>query len=110
MAEGCPARVALESFAAGSMAEAERVQVEAHLGQCLSCAEELEKLRPAEHRATINTVAPRWSGLVVTVTSRKLPARLGASIAASGPHDFAVRSKTFAFETLRPSHPAPNVS
>ena len=38
---------------------------------------------------------------------RKRPAKLNASIAAPGPHDFAVRSRTFAFETLRPSHTAP---
>src|SRR5216117_538103 len=34
----------------------------------------------------------RWSGLVVTVTPEKLASReLSASVAAPGPHDFAVR-------------------
>jgi hypothetical protein len=36
--------------------------------------------------------SPRWSGLVVTVTPEKLASQeLGASIAAPGPHDLAVR-------------------
>src|SRR5437773_11791362 len=42
--------------------------------------------------------SPRWSGLVVTVIPEKLASQeLNASIAAPGPHDFAVRSRTFAF-------------
>ena len=37
------------------------------------------------------------SGLVVTVTSaEKIPPKLDASIAAPGPHDFAVRFQRFA--------------
>ena len=40
--------------------------------------------------------SPRWSGLVVTVTPEKLASReLSASIAAPGPHDFAVRGQRF---------------
>src|SRR5207248_11278033 len=40
--------------------------------------------------------SPRWSGLVVTVTSEKLASQgLSASIAAPGPHDFAVRLGVF---------------
>src|SRR5437773_2568727 len=36
--------------------------------------------------------SPRWSGLVVTVAPEKRASQeLGASIAAPGPHDFAVR-------------------
>src|SRR5437762_1814791 len=36
--------------------------------------------------------SPRWSGLVVTVIPEKLASQeLDASIAAPGPHDFAVR-------------------
>jgi hypothetical protein len=38
--------------------------------------------------------SPRWSGLVVTVTHGLLR-KLEASIAASGPHDFAVRGQRF---------------
>lgn len=48
MGEGCPARASLESFAAGSLTEHERAGVEAHLGHCLACAEELEKLTRAQ--------------------------------------------------------------
>src|SRR5437667_47252 len=41
--------------------------------------------------------SPRWSGLVVTVTLEKLASQeLSASIAAPGPHDFAVRFGVFA--------------
>src|SRR5215204_309121 len=71
-----------------------------------------ETLRhPLRNGFTAYTCSPRWSGLVVTVTPEKLASQeLGASIAAPGPHDFAVRSRTFAFRPPRPSHPAPNVS
>jgi serine/threonine protein kinase len=44
MAEGCPAHAALESFAAGRLAEKDRAEVEAHLSHCLACAEALEKM------------------------------------------------------------------
>ena len=61
--------------------------------------------------------SPRWSGLVVTVTPEKRASQeLGASIAAPGPHDFAVRFGVFVrrdhsrLTPKRPSHPAPNVS
>src|SRR5947208_6732780 len=59
--------------------------------------------------------SPRWSGLVVTVTCELLH-KLSASIAAPGPHDFAVRLRSFVrrdhshLTPKRPSHPAPNVS
>src|SRR5437764_4671497 len=40
--------------------------------------------------------SPRWSGLVVTVTPEKRASHeLNASIAAPGPHDFAVRLGVF---------------
>src|SRR5205823_1498343 len=40
--------------------------------------------------------SPRWSGLVVTVTPEKRASQeLSASIAAPGPHDFAVRLGVF---------------
>src|SRR5256885_4319364 len=57
------------------------------------------------------------SGLVVTVTPEKLASQeLDASVAASGPHDFAVRPGVFVrrdhsrLTPKRPSHPAPHVS
>src|SRR2546428_7270277 len=57
------------------------------------------------------------SGLVVTVTPEKRASQeLSASIAAPGPHDFAVRLRSFvhapksAPEQKRPPHPAPHVS
>src|SRR5439155_10201167 len=59
--------------------------------------------------------SPRWSGLVVTVTCELLH-KLSASVAAPGPHDFAVRPGVFVrrdhshLTPKRPSHPAPNVS
>ena len=43
----------------------------------------------------LTSCSPRWSGLVVTVTLQKLPARLSASIAAPGRADFAVRLGVF---------------
>src|SRR5437764_10495057 len=58
--------------------------------------------------------SPRWSGLVVTVTCELLH-KLSASVAAPGPHDFAVRFGVFVrrdhshLTPKRPSHPAPNV-
>ena len=55
-----------------------------------------ETLRhPLRNGFTAYIVLSPVSGLVVTVTSRKLPARLSASIAAPGPHDFAVRGQRF---------------
>jgi hypothetical protein len=58
---------------------------------------------------TAYTSSPRRSGFVASVASRKLSARLGASVEASGPHDFAVRKKAPSSEA-RPastaSHPA----
>src|SRR4029434_1396536 len=50
---------------------------------------------PCAMALRLTSCSPRWSGLVVTVTLRKLPARLSASIAAPGPHDFAVRLGVF---------------
>src|SRR5438034_9103143 len=61
--------------------------------------------------------SPRWSGLVVTVIPEKLASQeLDASIAAPGPHDFAVRSGVFVrrdpsrLTPKRPAHPGSNVS
>ena len=46
--------------------------------------------------------SPRWSGLVVTVTPEKRASHeLSASIAAPGPHDFAVRSRPDFAKRLR---------
>src|SRR5438477_1107080 len=57
--------------------------------------------------------SPRWSGLVVTVTCEFLH-KLSASVAAPGPHDFAVRLRSFvracAPEQKRPSHLIPTYS
>src|SRR5439155_2655336 len=47
---------------------------------------------PCATALRLTSCSPRWSGLVVTVTPEKLASQeLGASIAAPGPHDFAVR-------------------
>src|SRR5207247_5836954 len=55
----------------------------------------------------------RWSGLVVTVTCELLH-KLSASVAAPGPHDFAVRLRSFvracAPEQKRPPHLIPTYS
>ena len=57
--------------------------------------------------------SPRWSGLVVTVTCELLH-KLSASVAAPGPHDFAVRLRSFvracAPEQKRPPHLIPTYS
>ena len=54
-----------------------------------------ETLRhPLRNGFTAYIVLSPVSGLVVTVTSRKLPAKLSASVAAPGPHDFAVRLRS----------------
>src|SRR5881394_4411182 len=46
--------------------------------------------------------SPRWSGLVVTVIPEKHASQeLSASIAAPGPHDFAVRSRPGFAKRLR---------
>jgi hypothetical protein len=71
---------------------------------------------PCAMALRLTSCSPRWSGLVFTVTSRKLPARLSASIAAPGPHDLAVRLGVFVrrahtrLTPKRPSHQAPNAS
>src|SRR5205823_1163204 len=50
---------------------------------------------PCATALRLTSCSPRWSGLVVTVTPEKLASHgLSASIAAPGPHDFAVRSRT----------------
>src|SRR5438874_9445186 len=49
---------------------------------------------PCAMALRLTSCSPRWSGLVVTVTCRKLH-KLSASIAAPGPHDFAVRLGVF---------------
>src|SRR2546421_4744706 len=58
--------------------------------------------------------SPRWSGLVVTVIPEKLASQeLDASIAAPGPHDFAVRLGVFVrreksrLTPKRPPHSGP---
>ena len=48
MADGCPARAVVEAFATGKLADRERPDVELHLGQCLSCAETLDRLTRAQ--------------------------------------------------------------
>jgi hypothetical protein len=59
---------------------------------------QVQPKHPDFPRATalrLTSCSPRWSGLVVTVIPEKLASQeLDASIAASGPHDFAVRSGT----------------
>src|SRR5215204_3727661 len=72
---------------------------------------------PCAMALRLTSCSPRWSGLVVTVTSRKTSStRLDASIAASGPHDLAVRSGVFVrhararLTPKRPSQPRPYVS
>ena len=72
---------------------------------------------PCAMALRLTSCSPRWSGLVVTVTLEK-PAfqGLSASIAAPGPHDFAVRLGVFVrrdhsrLTPKRPSRPAPHVS
>src|SRR5438477_6943287 len=70
-----------------------------------------ETLRhPLRNGFTAYFVLSPVSGLVVTVTPEKLASHeLSASIAAPGPHDFAVRSCSFvracAPEQKRPPHP-----
>jgi len=61
---------------------------------------------------TVSSVLSPVSGLVVTVAGamRKHRRRLDASVAASGPHGFAVRVDALRpAHRPRPSHPAPNV-
>src|SRR5205809_4248707 len=72
---------------------------------------------PCAMALRLTSCSPRWSGLVVTVTPEKLASQeLSASIAAPGPHDFAVRLGVFVrrenshLTPKRPSHPAPHVS
>lgn len=73
MAEECPAHAALESFAAGSMAESKRAELEAHLARCLSCAEELERMTRAQldllvgHRGPMVALPPATSAVLDTV-------------------------------------------
>src|SRR5437773_12482221 len=46
---------------------------------------------PCAMALRLTSCSPRWSGLVVTVTAQNISTQLSASIAAPGPHDFAVR-------------------
>ena len=67
---------------------------------------------PARVVLTVSSVLSPVSGLVVTVTGamRKHRRRLDASVAASGPHGFAVRVDALRpAHRKRPSRPAPNV-
>ena len=50
---------------------------------------------PCAMALRLTSCSPRWSGLVVTVTARDISTQLSASIAAPGPHDFAVRLGVF---------------
>src|SRR5436190_5704796 len=51
---------------------------------------------PCAMALRLTSCSPRWSGLVVTVTPEKRASQeLSASIAAPGPHDFAVRFGVF---------------
>ncbi len=76
MAEGCPARAVLGSFAAGGMAESECAEVEAHLAHCLACAEELERLTRAQldllvgQRGSKTALRPATSPVLDTVMRR----------------------------------------
>src|SRR5438309_1752780 len=57
---------------------------------------------PCATALRLTSCSPRWSGLVVTVTPEKLASHeLSASIAAPGPHDFAVRSRPDFAKRLR---------
>ena len=57
---------------------------------------------PCATALRLTSCSPRWSGLVVTVTPEKLASHeLDASIAAPGPHDFAVRSRPGFAKRLR---------
>src|SRR5436305_10060372 len=49
---------------------------------------------PCAMALRLTSCSPRWSGLVVTVTCELLH-KLSASVAAPGPHDFAVRLGVF---------------
>ena len=51
---------------------------------------------PCAMALRLTSCSPRWSGLVVTVIPEKRASQeLDASVAAPGPHDFAVRSCSF---------------
>ena len=72
---------------------------------------------PLRNGFTAYFVLSPVSGLFATVTPEKLASQeLNASIAAPGPHDFAVRFGVFVrrdhshLTPKRPPHPAPNVS
>ena len=57
---------------------------------------------PCAMALRLTSYSPRWSGLVVTVTPEKRASHeLSASIAAPGPHDFAVRSRPGFAKRLR---------
>src|SRR5437762_10522044 len=63
---------------------------------------------PCAMALRLTSRSPRWSGLVVTVTPEKLASQeLSASIAAPGPHAFAVRSRTIRLWTDRCVHRIP---
>src|SRR5947208_6214270 len=71
---------------------------------------------PAQWLYGLLRALPGGAGLLSPSLYGKLPAKLSASIAAPGPHDFAVRVGVFVrrdhshLTPKRPSHPAPNVS
>src|SRR2546427_10564628 len=59
----------------------------------------------------LTSCSPRWSGLVVTVTPEKRASHeLSASIAAPGPHDFAVRLGVFVRRQKTPDAKASTAS
>jgi anti-sigma factor RsiW len=89
MAEACPAPAALEAFAAGSLPERERAEVEAHLGRCLACVEALDRLTSAQLNSLLggggfSTTLPTPAGPVLQAVMR-LAAESGAGSARPNP-------------------------
>jgi hypothetical protein len=63
---------------------------------------------------TVSFVLSPVSGVFVTVAKPAQAGRIDATVAAPGPHDFAVRRSDLVrrysrLTPQRPSHPAPNV-
>ena len=78
-------------------------------------AAEATPTSPAQWLYGLYRALPGGAGLLSPSLYGKLPAKLSASIAAPGPHDFAVRFGVFVrrdhsrLTPKRPSHPAPYV-
>ena len=89
MAEGCFARAALEAFVGGRLAERERAEVEAHLAQCLTCAEMLERLTRTQLDSLLGSggssaALPTPADLVLQTVMRRA-AESGAGTACPDP-------------------------